>query len=298
MCWRLTPESCKKPTLKLRVHCIYSKIWRNNKPHCSLHFKSSPVKLPVEIQLLHTCKCESTDRSRNTFKEPPVDPLSKELLKIPASPLAFESTVVTAGGEGSNLGLAGTLSLAGWVSAEDTQWPSLLTVSLLSHTAAHWNPSLSVSSIYITPNSTTNTSLSGRKAQPLEIGMWLENKYLGWCLYLMFGCLGQSIFSCRLCIINGAWCIFRFLCSILGSWFVFFFYLSSASSVSRCYFFFLFQTITLLHTIQDIQQWHHCSKKMHQWYSSYQQLHILKEEQHSSLLSPFTEVCLQVMLKK
>lgn len=47
--------------------------------------------------------------TKGSLKEPSVDPLwlqSKELLKIPLSRFTFESAVVTAGGEGSNLGLA------------------------------------------------------------------------------------------------------------------------------------------------------------------------------------------------
>lgn len=49
--------------------------------------------------------------TEESLKEPSVDPLwfqSKELQKIPLSRFTFESAVVTAGGEGSNLGLAGS----------------------------------------------------------------------------------------------------------------------------------------------------------------------------------------------
>lgn len=82
--------------------------------------------------------------------------------------------MVIAGGEGSNLGLA----LAGQHSVirrvgqcyRDKQWPSLLTMSLHNHTAAaaHWNQTLSVSAIYITPQ-------QHNKYQPV----WKEVSCLG-----------------------------------------------------------------------------------------------------------------------
>lgn len=65
--------------------------------------------------------------------------------------------MVIARGEGSNLGLAvaGQHSVIRRVgqSYRDKQWPSLLTMSLHNHTAAaaHWNQTLSVPAIYITP---------------------------------------------------------------------------------------------------------------------------------------------------
>lgn len=105
---------------------------------------------------------------------------------------------------------------------QDTQWPSLPALSFHSHTAAHWNPTLSVSSIYI---STTNTSLSGGKALALEIGMWLKNKYVWRCLCVMFGCRDQSVSDrhCRSCwlSITGA-AVFSFLRSIFRKWFCLF----------------------------------------------------------------------------
>lgn len=63
--------------------------------------------------------------------------------------------MVIAGGEGSNLGLAvaGQHSVIRRVGQcyRDTQWPSLLTMSLHNHTAAaaHWNQALSVCLRYI-----------------------------------------------------------------------------------------------------------------------------------------------------
>lgn len=67
------------------------------------------------------------------------------------------SAVVTSGGEGGNLGLAGS-----------GQHPVISRVGQhLGNTAAlsaHWNPSSSASSKYISTNSTTDTSLSGPTA--------------------------------------------------------------------------------------------------------------------------------------
>lgn len=84
--------------------------------------------------------------------------------------------VVRAHSKGSNLGLAGAgqhpvISRAG--QCRTHSGPLCRALSFHSHTAAHWNPTLSVSSIYI---SATNTSLSGGKGLALEMGMWLKNK--------------------------------------------------------------------------------------------------------------------------
>lgn len=75
--------------------------------------------------------------------------------------------VVTTGGEGSNLGLArsGQHPVISRVGQHlgNTAALSPRRVLAQTHTAAHWNPSPSASSKYISTNSTTNTSLSGPK---------------------------------------------------------------------------------------------------------------------------------------
>lgn len=90
----------------------------------------------------------------------------------------LKRAVVRADSKGSNLGLAGAgqnpvISRAG--QCRTHSGPLCGPLSFHSHAAAHWNPTLSVSSIYI---STTNTNLSGGKALALEIGMWLKNKHV------------------------------------------------------------------------------------------------------------------------
>lgn len=93
-----------------------------------------------------------------------------------------------------------TLSLAGWVSAWETQRPSLLAVSLHRPTLLPTGIPLRLPPLNISPPTAQQIpACLDQRPGLLEIEMWLENKYVQLCVYLMFGCLDQSFYFFYFC---------------------------------------------------------------------------------------------------
>lgn len=175
-----------------------------------IFFKCKPVQLYVAVFVICSVLSEESNDDFKHFivlfhtrqstsshaKQQVHDSSASSFLVRVQRFLRAQSAVVTTGGEGSNLGLAGSgqhpvISRVGQHLGNTAALSPRRVLTLLPTGIPLRLPPLNISP----PTAQQIPACLDQQPGPMQIEMWLESKYVQLCLYLTFGCLDLSFFT-------------------------------------------------------------------------------------------------------